>query len=182
MGMHNMPRISALLLGLSLAAGCSKSSPDTASPDDADVEVAADARHDREVERAPLRVTGVYLDPALMAVCELDSREELLQFDSEASDAHVSGMLGRVAECVKTGPLKGRRLELVGHAGTRDDEYRKSFGSSRADAIRRALVADGLKADDIVTHAGDPEDDPDAAEEWPSERRVDVRVATRHAE
>ena len=93
---------------------------------------------------------------------------------------HATALLSRVAECVKTGPLQGRRIELVGHA-SRDDEYRKTFGSSRADAIRGALLKDGLKADDIVANTASSEDDPDAAATWPSERRVDVRVATRHA-
>jgi outer membrane protein OmpA-like peptidoglycan-associated protein len=178
--MQTMPRIPALILGLALATGCSKSSPDTAAPYDGS-EDEEDITTAQMAEQAPLRVTGVYLDPALMAVCELDSRDELVKFDKEAEDRQVSELLGKVAECVKTGPLQGRRIELVGHAPTRDDEYRKTFGTSRADTIRGVLLQDGLKPDDIVTHAADPEDDPDAAEEWPSERRVDVRVATRHA-
>lgn len=173
-----MPRISALILGLSLTVGCSKSSPDTAAPDDGgeDERVRATA----QAERTPMQVTGVYVDPALMAVCELDAREELVPFDREAHGAEVSALLSAVATCVKTGPLQGRRIELVGHAG-RGDEYRQRFGSTRAEAIRGVLVADGLKSDDIVTHAMTPEDDADAAEAWPSERRVDLRVATRHA-
>ena len=178
--MKAMPRIPALILGLSLAAGCSKSSPDTAPPDDGSDDDDITSSEHAAAEQAPMRVTGVYLDPALTAVCELDTRDELVEFDSEASDGHVDGLLARVAECVKTGPLKGRRIELVGHAKP-GDEYRETFGSSRADAVRGALLKDGLKADDIVTRASDPEDDPDAAAQWPSERRVDVRVATRHA-
>ena len=172
-----MPRVSALILGLSLTGGCSKSSPDTAAPESGDDE---DVSAGQAAERAPLRVTGVYLDPALMAVCELDDREALVQFDRDAQGSEVSAVLAAVASCVKDGPLQGRRIELVGHA-SRSDEYFRSFGSSRADAIRGALVQDGLKADDIVTHAATPEDDADAADEWPSERRVDLRVATRHA-
>lgn len=179
MVMHTMSRSSALILGLALATGCSKSSPDTAAPYDGSDE--EDITTVETAEQVPLRVTGVYLDPALTAVCELDERDELVQFDKEAEDSHVAGLLSRVAACVKTGPLQGRRIELVGHARARDDEYRKTFGTSRADTIRGVLLADGLKPDDIVTHAADPEDDPDAAAEWPSERRVDVRVATRHA-
>jgi outer membrane protein OmpA-like peptidoglycan-associated protein len=175
-GMHTMPRISALILGLSLTVGCSKSSPDTAVPDgpDEDITTAETA------EVAPLRVTGLYIDPALMAVCELDEREDVVTFDRDAESPHVDAMLSAVAECVKTGPLQGRRIELVGHAARRD-AYFQRFGTTRADAIRGVLVRDGLKADDIVTHALGPEDDFDAAAEWPSERRVDLRVATRHA-
>lgn len=174
--MHNMPRISALILGLSLTVGCSKSSPDTAAPepreqDDSTLQAA---------QETPMRVTGVYIDPALTAVCELDSREELVTFDSAAEGRQVNAVLSAVAECVKTGPLQGRRIELVGHAARRD-EYFQQFGSTRADAIRGVLVRDGLAADDIVTHALGPEDDFDAASEWPSDRRVDLRVATRHA-
>lgn len=173
-----MPRISALILGLSLTGGCSKTSLDTAAPESGEADERVSAG--QAAEQAPLRVTGVYIDPALMAVCELDSREALVQFDRDAQGREVTAVLAAVARCVKDGPLQGRRIELVGHAA-RGDEYVRSFGSSRADAIRGALVQDGLKADDIVTHAAAAEDDADAADEWPSERRVDLRVATRHA-
>lgn len=177
-GMQTMPRISALILGLSLAAGCSKSSPDTAPPDrgeEYDVETVETA------EPRPMRVTGVYLDPALTAVCELDGSDELLEYDVEAQDAAVQQTLRRVAACVKTGPLQGRRIELVGHARASGDEFRERFQKSRADAVRELLLAGGISEGDIVTHAAAPEDDPEAASEWPSERRVDIRVATRHA-
>ena len=176
-GMPTMPRISALILGLSLTGGCSKSSPDTAAPEDG---VDDDITAVEAAEQAPLRVTGVYVDPALMAVCELDTREELVQFDRDAQAPGAAALLSAVVSCVKDGPLQGRRIELVGHAG-RGDEYSERFGSTRAEAVRGVLVQGGLAADDIVTHARTPEDDADAAASWPSERRVDLRVATRHA-
>ena len=180
--MQTMPRISALILGLSLAAGCSKSSRDTASPDAGANGAAPEAETASEAtaSQRPMRVTGVYLDPALTAVCELDDRNELLEFDAEAEDRMVERTLAAVATCVKTGPLKGRRLELVGHS-TGDDEFREAFGKTRAETVRSVLVDDGVPAGDLVTHATDAEDDPDAAAEWPSQRRVDIRVATRHA-
>ena len=56
-----------------------------------------------------------------------------------------------------------------------------AIATSRAEAVRDVLVKDGLTKDDIVANAGAPEDDPVAASEWPTERRVDIRVATRHA-
>jgi len=67
-----------------------------------------------------------------------------------------------------------------GHS-TGDDEFRETFGKTRAETVRARLVEDGIAGDDLVTHAADPEDDLDAAAEWPSQRRVDIRVATRHA-
>ncbi|HEY0136218.1 MAG TPA: hypothetical protein VGB85_19170 [Nannocystis sp.] len=172
-----MPRISALILGLSLAAGCSKSSPDTAAPDDG--YASEEAMADEPTER-PMRVTGVHLDPALTAVCELDGGPSLLELDAEAEDRMVERTLAAVAECVKTGPLQGRRLEVIGHS-TGGDEFRKTFGKTRAEVVRAVLVEDGVPASDLVTHAASPEDDPDAAAMWPSDRRVDIRVATRHA-
>ncbi len=174
--MANVHRISALILGLSLAAGCSKSSPDTAAPepdDAAEPGVTAAAR--------PMRVTGVHLDPALVAVCELEAGDALVEFDRDARSEEVDQVLTAVATCVKTGPLQGRRLEIVGHAAPRGDEYRSTYGKSRADTIRGCLLADGVKDEDLVTHPTDPEDDLEAASEWPTERRVDIRVATRHA-
>lgn len=176
--MPPMPRTSALLLGLSLAVGCSKSSPDTAAPDHGDDDVEASARDDHSGQ--PMRVTGVYLDPALTAICELEGVDDLVELDAEARSPETDKVLGVVADCVKTGALKGRRIELVGHA-PRDDEFARSFGRSRAETVQQILLGDGLKPDDLVTHASNPDDDPDAADAWPTARRVDVRVATRHA-
>ena len=174
--MANMHRISALILGLSLAAGCSKTSPDTAAPEPSD---AAEPEPAMSPAARPMRVTGVHLDPALVAVCDLGAT--LVEFDRDARSEQVDAVLTAVATCVKTGPLQGRRLEIVGHAAPRGDEYRSTYGKSRADTIRGCLLADGVKDDDLVTHPADPEDDLDAASEWPTERRVDIRVATRHA-
>jgi outer membrane protein OmpA-like peptidoglycan-associated protein len=113
-------------------------------------------------------------------VCELDDGPDLLELDVEAEDRMVERTLAAVAECVKTGPLQGRRLEVIGHS-TGDDEFRKTFKKSRADAVSSVLLEAGVPAGDLVTRAADPEDDPDAAALWPSDRRVDIRVATRHA-
>lgn len=132
-----------------------------------------------EAIQRPMRVTGVHLDAALTAVCELDG-PDLLELDAEAEDRMVNRTLAAVATCVKTGPLQGRRLELVGHS-TGDDEFRKSFGKTRTEMVRAMLVEDGVAAGDLVTNAANAEDDPDAAAQWPSARRVDIRVATRHA-
>lgn len=133
-----------------------------------------------EAAQRPMRVTGVHLGPALTAVCELDDRPSLLEFDAEAEDRLVERTLAAVAECVKTGPLQGRRLEVIGHS-TGDDEFRKTFGKTRAETVRDVLVKDGIASGDLVTRTADPEDDPDAAAQWPSDSRVDIRVATRHA-
>lgn len=177
--MRSMQRTSALLLGLALFAGCSKSSPDTAAPDDgSDYDEVATASHDADSK--PMRVIGVYLDPALTAICELDGIDELVELDAESRSAATDEVLGDVARCVKDGALQGRRIELVGHA-PRNDEFVRSFGKSRAETVKEILLQDGLKQDDLVTHTSDPEDDPDAASAWPTTRRVDVRVATRHA-
>lgn len=176
--MRTIQRSSALLLGLALVAGCSKSSPDTAPPDDGSDDVAAPASHDADSK--PMQVIGVYLDPALTAICELEGIDELVELDAGTRSSATDEVLGVVADCVKDGALKGRRIELVGHA-PRNDEFVRSFGKTRAETVKEIFLQDGLKQDDLVTHTSDPEDDPDAASTWPTPRRVDVRVATRHA-
>lgn len=178
--MTTMPRISALIFGLSLVAGCSKSSPDTAAPDDDETADRESAPMHAAAERSPT-ATGVYLDGALTAVCELPTSEDFFVYESDAPDAHASQLLDAVAGCVKTGPLAGRRLELVAHTERVADDG-KPRGPTRADPVRAALTRAGVADGDIVTHAeaGD-EDVPLDAMGWPTERRVDVRVATRHA-
>lgn len=176
--MNTMPRISTLIFGLALAAGCSKSSPDAVPPE-------PQSEPESTPTRAPVAgsptATGVYLDAVLTAVCELPSSDDFFVYEPAAPDAHADALLVAVAGCVRTGPLAGRRLELVAHAG-RVDADGHPLGASRADPVRATLVKGGVLAGDIVTHVevGDA-DAPLDAEGWPSERRVDVRVATRHA-
>lgn len=186
--MTHMPPISALILGLSLVGGCSKSSPDTAPPD---AREARDSLEDDDPGASPTvspsnallspTATGVYIDATLATVCELSTDDDFFVFDPEARDPRADQLLDTVARCVQEGPLAGRRLELVTHASpAAADATPQAY--SRTDGLRGALVRGGMAEADVLLAAesGDAVA-PQEAVGWPNERRVDIRVAPRNS-
>ena len=86
-------------------------------------------------------------------------------------------VLAEVAECVTTGPLQGKDLELVGYADPRGtDEYNKELGLMRAESVAKCLRDHGVELTQIeINSMGEKEASSDASE-WPLDRRVDIRL------
>lgn len=168
-----------LLRSLSLVAfagvlgGCGKSSPDTATPAPAG-EVGAPT-----TSRRPLTITGISLDPNLASGCGITGAEAFFEFDSAQVDAADTGVLAQLATCLASGPMQGRRIEVVGHADPRgSDEYNAKLGRSRAHSVQEFLVGRGMQSGAIVvSSAGELGADPNDPAEWPYDRRVDIRLA-----
>lgn len=186
--MTTKPRISALIFGLSLAAGCSRTSPDTAPPDSRE---ASDARENDNPSPTPTVTsdaalhsptsTGVHVDATLATVCELSTDDDFFVYDAENPDVRADRVLEAVARCVKDGPMAGRRLELVTYA-TEAAADAKPRAYDRTEGLRAALLRGGMPEADILMAAetGDAEM-PQGAVGWPNERRVDVRIAPRRS-
>ena len=86
-------------------------------------------------------------------------------------------ILAKVASCVNDGPLKGKELELVGHADPRgSDKYNEELGMSRAEAVAAYLRDQGVAASQIEIQSQGEDAASDNPFEWPLERRVDIRV------
>ena len=181
-----MLRISALIVGLSLVGGCSKTSPDTAPPDSPEASDPRDDDNSQLAATASARfalhsptASGVYIDPTLATVCELSSADDFFVYDADAADIRADRILEAVAICFKDGPMTGRRLELVTHDADADAGSLVAF---RTEELRGALMRGGVAREDILTAArtGDAEM-PQGAEGWPNERRVDIRVVARRS-
>lgn len=82
-----------------------------------------------------------------------------------------------LAECMISGPLRGKSIVLVGHTDPRGSaEYNDRLGAKRAAAVRNYLIDHGIAADRVKietagerTASSDPKD-------WATDRRVEVRV------
>lgn len=181
-----MPRISALIFGLSLVGGCSRTSSDTAPPD------SREARHSSEddnpgpstlssIAALSPTATGVHIDPTLATVCELSSDDDFFVFDDDFSDVRADRVLEAVARCVQDGPLMGRRLQLVTYATEAAADARPQ-ALTRTEGLRGALLRGGVAEDRIwlAAKTGDAEM-PESAVGWPNERRVDIRIVPRRS-
>jgi peptidoglycan-associated lipoprotein len=89
-------------------------------------------------------------------------------------------VLKKLADCFSTGPLKGKRMRLVGHADPRgDEEYNRVLGQRRADNVKNAISGEGLASAQMET-VSRGEDDANGTDDagWAKDRRVDIVLAT----
>jgi len=149
--------------------------------EDADaVAQAAPARNDQSdshYDASVLARTGVRLAPDLAAACNVGESEAFFAFDSTVVTSHAHDVLAEVAECITEGPLHGKELELVGYTDPRGtDEYNKELGLMRAESVAKCLRDHGVAPTQLeINSMGEAVASSDTSE-WPSDRRVDVRV------
>ncbi|MDC0717193.1 OmpA family protein [Nannocystis bainbridge] len=179
---------------LATGAGCHKTSADrpVEHPEDVaervDDALVAEAEERRSLPPAtaipgepagerPLEITGVFIDVPLATACGIPlAPEAYFEFDVAARAPENNILLRRVAECLTTGPLNDRRIELRGYSDPRGgDGYGDRLGMSRAQSVSEFLAMQGVDPESIVVRAaGEAGAAPEAPSDWPYERRVDV--------
>lgn len=160
--------------------GCSRDgrAHAVANPDSAHAEVRVDTdARDDAYDSSKLSRTGVTIDDAIAKACNVGPNYTFFAFDSASIDAETGEALTKVADCVRTGALAGKELELVGHTDPRgSDEYNKELGISRAESVARYLRDYGVPTTQIeINSLGESQASIDA-ENWPLDRRVDIRI------
>lgn len=97
------------------------------------------------------------------------------RFQLDEADREV---LDQVATCLTAGPLKGRKVQLVGRADPRGtDEYNLALGDSRARTVVTYLTDVGVDADQLaVLTRGELDATGDDEDSWKLDRRVDLRL------
>jgi len=88
-------------------------------------------------------------------------------------------VLDQVATCVTSGPLKGRRLALVGRADPRGtEEYNLALGDRRAQSVVDYLNHLGVASQQVATSTrGDLDARGHDEATWRVDRRVDISLA-----
>jgi peptidoglycan-associated lipoprotein len=86
--------------------------------------------------------------------------------------------LQRLAGCLTTGSLQGRRVLLTGHCDNRGEyEFNMGLGADRAERARTFLTGLGVTADRVTTSSRGKLDAVGADEDsWSKDRRVDIEV------
>ena len=128
-----MIRTSAMLFActLVLVTGCAKK---------------PEARDIAQVSTTAGTLGSVRVDNELVKMCNVTfgnaDRAPKFDYDEAALLPQDRDVLEQVAKCVTTGPLKGRKLALVGRADPRGEtEYNMVLGDTRADAVHVYTVA-----------------------------------------
>ena len=113
-----------------------------------------------------------------LSVEQVSKVEKAPKFDFDKSDLTRSDhdVLEAIARCLTSGPLRGRRLTLVGRADPRGEtEYNMGLGSHRADSVKAYLTRLGVEGGRIAaTSRGELDASGRDEDGWSRDRRVDV--------
>jgi peptidoglycan-associated lipoprotein len=123
----------------------------------------------------------VYLSDRLRKACGITTVETLkdtpkFAFDQSAILPEDRDVLALVAQCLTTGPLKGRSVRFVGRADPRGtQEYNMALGERRANAVMKYMAALGVAAAQMSdTSRGALDATGSGDEAWRQDRRVDI--------
>jgi peptidoglycan-associated lipoprotein len=125
----------------------------------------------------------IYLSDRLRQACGITTIASVkdapkFDFDQNAVLPEDRDVLAQVAECLTTGPLKGRSVRLVGRADPRGtQEYNMALGERRSNAVGKYLAGLGVgsgQMSETSRGALDATGSDEAA--WRKDRRVDLDV------
>ncbi len=120
----------------------------------------------------------INISDEIKKACGIADSDAHFAFDSANVRDQDARVLGQLATCFISGPLKGREMRLVGHADPRGEpEYNMVLGGRRADNVKEFIVKKGL-ADAKVATSSRGEMDATGTDEasWKADRRVDVML------
>ena len=122
---------------------------------------------------------NVSISPDILRACNIPDADAYFAFDSAHLTSFDDTPLDALATCFATGPMKGKKLSLVGHADSRGaPDYNMTLGQSRADAVATSLTGKGLERANVVTTSRGAMDATGREETgWAHDRRVDVMLA-----
>jgi peptidoglycan-associated lipoprotein len=125
--------------------------------------------------------SGVTMSVDLRHVCGIEDTGAAPKFDFDSSllSATDRSELDQLAQCMTTGPLAGKNVELVGRADPRGEaEYNMNLGATRASAVKVYLDKLGIAAARLDTTSRGALDATGHDEAtWAVDRRVDLDLA-----
>jgi peptidoglycan-associated lipoprotein len=99
-------------------------------------------------------------------------------FDSSTMGEGDQPSMQTLADCMLTGPLKGKRIKLIGHTDPRGTaDYNEKLGLERADRVKAYLVKHGVQAERVDVASAGENQASDAPKDWPKDRRVQIQLA-----
>jgi peptidoglycan-associated lipoprotein len=122
----------------------------------------------------------INISDEIRKACGITDAEAYFDYDSAHVQPEARTVLTKLAKCFTDGPLKGRKMSLVGHADPRgEEEYNMVLGGKRSDNVKRLLVSVGLP-DSQASTTSRGEMDATGSDEatWKKDRRVDVVLAS----
>jgi peptidoglycan-associated lipoprotein len=169
-----------VVLGCVVACGSDPKPPPAApsSQTEAPVASAAPAASVEKPDDDPTK-GQINISDEIKKACGISDADAYFDYDSANVQPAAKAVLTKLAQCFADGPLKGRKMSLVGHADPRgEEEYNMVLGGKRSDNVKHLLVSYGLP-DPQASTTSRGEMDATGTDEagWSKDRRVDVMLA-----
>jgi outer membrane protein OmpA-like peptidoglycan-associated protein/outer membrane protein W len=127
----------------------------------------------------PVLSTGVSIEDSILAQCHMAHPKAFFEFDKSNLSACDLTTINDLAACFATGPLAGKKLEIVGHADPRgSDDYNLKLGESRAESVANYLEREGVPDANVTTTSKGKREATGVDENgWAYDRRVEIHLA-----
>lgn len=177
--------ICAVSLSLSLGLlACGPDKPASKTPDEVKTNPTTDTasapKDAGAVAFKPLKDPALNVSDDIQRACNLQDPGISPKFDYDSADVSDAekNLLGQIARCLTTGPLKGRSVMLTGRADARgEQEYNMSLGHNRAQRVRGFLASQGLGEDKMFETSRGALDAMGTDETgYAKDRRVDIEL------
>ena len=158
-----------------LLAGCMAGPEPAQSPDTAALTGKTTFPPDlgRGEPRAETDQMMMYLPIEIQTACV--GMDPKFAYDSQGIAGTDNKSLRVLSECMKTGPLAGKTLRLIGHADVRGTEpYNDRLGKRRAEAVKMYLMKTGIPSERLLTATVGKTGSSPPPEDW--DRRVDFEL------
>lgn len=122
--------------------------------------------------------TTVHISDEIAHACGISDPDSYFAFDSARLNTDDTRVLDQLAACFESGPLKGRKMNLVGRADPRGTpEYNMTLGQHRADAVVKHLHSKGVSKSMMESTSRGAMDAVGTDEpSWARDRRVDISL------
>jgi len=168
-------------LGLTVACGSDPKPPPAAptGPTQAPVVAPQPAADNPKPDDDPSK-GQINISYEIKKACGITDTEAFFDYDSANVQPAAKAVLTKLAKCFTDGPLKGRKMSLVGHADPRgEEEYNMVLGGKRASNVKQSLVSVGLpEAQATTTSRGEMDATGTDEAGWIKDRRVDIVLAS----
>ena len=181
--MAQIPRVASLLVLAAMGVfgasvlGCHIGEPTSPANAGLDKPVNPPKAHDlgRGHDRTETDVHyGMFIEEGVRNVCSGPSPS--FTFDS-SKGSNSEPTMQTLSNCMISGPLKGKRIRLIGHTDPRGaEEYNAKLGLERADRVKKYLVGQGVAGERIETASHGEDASSSNPDLWPRDRHVQVEL------
>lgn len=118
---------------------------------------------------------NMYVADPLRKVCA--GAVPFFEFDSSDTRTTDQPSMKTLADCMKTGPMVGRSVKLIGHTDPRGTPgYNEKLGRERAERVKAYLVGQGIDASRVLVDSVGEDAASASPQDWPKDRRVEIQL------